>query len=67
MFKVNMTFNDETGEATVFASGKVTREELAMMFYASINSLAHAVDLTFDDLFCKIYNLGKEYEEDAEH
>lgn len=67
MFKVNMTFNDETGVASVLASGKVTREELAIMLYASINSLAHAVDLSFDDLFCKIYNLGKEYEEDAEH
>ena len=67
MFKVNITFDDETRESNLVAYGKVSRTDLAMMLYTAISSLARAVDLSFDDLFCKIYNLGKEYEEDAEH
>lgn len=65
MFNINVFYNDN-GETEVKCYGKISREALAAILSALINSLAKAVELSFDDLFCKIYNIGKDIE-DGEH
>jgi len=65
MFNINVIYNDN-GETEVKCYGKITREELAAILSALMRSLARAVDLSFDDLFCKVYNMGKDIE-DGEH
>lgn len=66
MFNINVTYDNKTGESEVKCYGKISREELSAILSALIRSLARAVDLSFDDLFCKVYNMGKGIE-DAEH
>ena len=66
MFNINVSYDNNTGDTEVKCYGKISREELAAILSALINSLAKAVQLSFDDLFCKVYNMGKDIE-DAEH
>lgn len=66
MFNINVTYDDKTQNAEVICEGIISRKELAAILSELINSLAKAVDLSFDDLFCKIYNMGKDIE-DGEH